>query len=136
MDNFDWRKMSKIVYPNGINETQYLRYGADGKWTASDKDQCCVLSNCNPAGNVAVLNAKMHPINDEDRRHMIASMEAEIQSLREFIDKYGSYPKWKSEIKDANRGIARLEKEIHRLRELSFPQALPTPEERGEQEIT
>lgn len=79
MENFDWRKMSKLTFPSGANETEYLRFEANGTWTASNKERVCTLTNSNPANAVAVLNAKMHPVNDEDRGHMIASLHECIQ---------------------------------------------------------
>ena len=30
MENFDWRKMSKLTFPSGANETEYLRFEANG----------------------------------------------------------------------------------------------------------
>ena len=49
MENFDWRKMSKLTFPPGVNETEYLRFEANGTWTASDKEQVCTMTNSNPA---------------------------------------------------------------------------------------
>ena len=121
MTDFNWRKMSKLTFPAGVNETQYLYYEAEGKWTASDKERLCVMPNSDPAGSVAVLNAKMHPVNNEDRGHMIESLEASKQHFEKFFEEYGAYPQWKSEAKNARKCITRLEKEINRLRELSLP---------------
>lgn len=121
MENFDWRKMSKLTFPPGVNETQYLRFEANGTWTATDKEQTCVMTNTNPANAVAVLNAKMHPVNDGDRGHMIASLQEWIQWYQVFLAKYGAYPQWKSESKDTRRGIDRMENEIKRLRDLELP---------------
>ena len=84
MENFDWRKMSKLTFPSGANETEYLRFEANGTWTASDKERVCTLTNSNPANAVAVLNAKMHPVNDEDRGHMIASLHEWVQRYQAF----------------------------------------------------
>lgn len=85
MENFDWRKMSKLIFPSGVNETEYLRFEANGTWTASDKEQVCTMTNSNPANAVAVLNAKMHPVNDEDRGHMITSLHEWIQRYQAFF---------------------------------------------------
>ncbi|QBB67381.1 hypothetical protein SRB521_03124 [Intestinimonas butyriciproducens] len=35
---------------------------------------------------------------------------------------YGAFPQWKSDTKDARKGIERMEKEIKRLREMELPQ--------------
>lgn len=120
MENFNWRKMSKLTFPSGTNETQYLRFEENGTWTASDKEQVCVMTNSNPASAVAVLNAKMHPANDEDRGHMIASLYEWIQRYQAFLAAYGGFSQWKSDAKDARKGIERMEKEIKRLREMEF----------------
>lgn len=122
MENFDWRKMSKLTFPNGVNETEYLRFEANGTWTASDKEQVCTMTNTNPANAVAVLNAKMHPVNDEDRWHMIDSLQEWIQRYKEFLTIYGDFPQWQSDSKDVRRGVERMEQEIKRLREIEFPQ--------------
>lgn len=122
MENFDWRKMSKLTFPSGANETEYLRFEANGTWTASDKERVCTLTNSNPANAVAVLNAKMHPVNDEDRGHMITSLHEWIQRYQAFLAAYGAFPQWKSDIKDAHKDIERMEKEIKRLREMELPQ--------------
>ena len=122
MENFDWRKMSKLTFPNGVNGTEYLRFEANGTWTASDKEQVCTMTNTNPANAVAVLNAKMHPVNDEDRWHMIDSLQEWIQRYKEFLTIYGDFPQWQSDSKDVRRGVERMEQEIKRLREIEFPQ--------------
>ena len=88
MENFDWRKMSKLTFPSGANETEYLRFEANGTWTASDKERVCTLTNSNPANAVAVLNAKMHPVNDKDRGHMIASLHEWVQRYQAFLAAY------------------------------------------------
>lgn len=121
MEDFNWRKMSKLTFPLGVNEIQYLRFEANGTWTATDKEQICVLTNTHPANAVAVLNAKMHPVNDGGRGHMIASLQEWIQRYQVFLAEYGAYPQWKSESKDAHRGIRRMEDEIKRLRDLELP---------------
>lgn len=122
MDRFDWRRMSKLTFPSGVNEIQYLRFEANGTWTASDKEQTCTMTNSNPANAVAVLNAKMHPINDEDRGHMIASLHEWTQRYQAFIAVYGAFRQWKVDIKDARKSIERMEKESERLRKLELPQ--------------
>jgi hypothetical protein len=122
MDNFDWRTMSTLTFPASINPTEYLRYEANGTWTATNKDQTCVDTNSNPAYAVAVLKAKMHPINDEDRGHMIASLHKWIQQCQAFIDKCGPFRQWKADVKDARKGIDRMRKEIERLQKLELHQ--------------
>lgn len=121
MENFDWRKMSKLTFPSGANETEYLRFEANGTWTASDKEQICTTTNTNPANAVAVLNAKMHPANNEDRWHMVDTLREWIQRYQEFLEKYGALPQWEPDTKDARRGIERMEKDIKRLGEMEFP---------------
>lgn len=122
MDNFDPKRMSKITYPCGVNETEYLRLVEDGKWIASDKEQICVLYNYDLAKSVAALNAQLHPINSTDRDAMIVSLKKEIELCQEFLNKYVSWPAWKSsiEVKDARRGIKHMEKEIARLKKMDF----------------
>jgi len=122
MDNFDPKKFSKITYPLGVNETVYLWLAGNGKWMSSDKEQLCVFHNFQPAGDVAVLNAKLHPINSTDRDAMIVSLEEEIKGYQRFLDEYGRRPAWKAstEVKDARRGIKRMEKEITHLGEKEF----------------
>lgn len=88
MENFNWRKMSKLTFPSGTNETQYLRFEENGTWTASDKEQVCVMTNSNPASAVAVLNAKMHPANDEDRGHSISSYQKLYDMAIEYIESH------------------------------------------------
>lgn len=122
MENFNWRKMSKITFPSGTSETEYLRFEENGTWTASDKEQFYVLTNTNPAYSVAMLNAKMHPVNDQDRRHMIASLQEWIQRNQDFLAKYGTQPQCRADAKDALKGIDRMEKEIARLKEMKLPQ--------------
>ena len=122
MDNFDPKRLSKLTYPPGINETEYLWFVGNGKWMASNKDQTCTSSNHHPANAIAVLNAKFHPINSANRDAMIASLEEEIVMCQKFLNEYGNWPAWKSstEVKDARRGIKRMEQEITRLREWEF----------------
>ena len=38
-----------------------------------------------------------------------------------FLAAYGAFPQWKSDTKDARKGIERMEKEIERLSEMEFP---------------
>lgn len=121
MDSFDWRKMSKLTYPLGVNEVEYLRFENNGTWTSSDKDQICIMTNTKPANAVAVLNAKMHPINDADRGYMVASLYEWIERYQAFIAEYGAFPQWKVDVKHAHKSIERMEKEIERLQALSLP---------------
>lgn len=118
MPDFDYRTLSKIVFPNG-DETQYLQY-ADGRWTASNRDQTCVLTNTCLGYAVASLNAKLRPASGADRDHMIASLREWIRHNEDFLEEYGSLPQWESKVKDARKGISRLEKEILRLESIVF----------------
>lgn len=120
MENFDWRKMSKLTYPLGVNEVEYLRFEDNGTWTSSDKGQICVMTNTKPANAVAELNAKMHPINDADCRHMIDSLREWIQHYQAFVTDYGSLPQWKVDVKHSHKSCERMEKEIERLQGLNL----------------
>lgn len=51
---------------------------------------------------------------------MILSLQNRLQYNSIFLEKYGAYPQWKSDVKDARKGIARLEKEIERLNGMQF----------------
>lgn len=78
MESFDYHKMSKLVFPPGINE--------------------------------------------EDRDHMIISLQDWIKHNNTFLEQYGTYTKWQAETKSVRRGIERMQKEIVRLKEIGFPQ--------------
>lgn len=120
MDSFNWRTMSKMTSTAGV---EYLRLEENGSWTASDREQACVLNNTSLGYAVAMVDAKLYPINSTDRDAMIVSLEEWTVRCQEFLDEYGSRPNWKStvEVKDARRGIRRMEKEITRLMGLQFP---------------
>lgn len=122
MENLDYRNMSKLTFPSGINETEYLRFEEDETWTASSRDRVCVSTNSNIGYAVAILNAKLHPINKEDRDRMIISLQDWIKHNNTFLEQYGTYTKWQAEIKGIQRGILRMQKEIVRLKEIEFPQ--------------
>lgn len=119
MDNFDWRTMSKMTSAAGV---EYLRLEENGFWTASDREQTCVLNNTCLGYAVAMIDAKLYPINCVDRDAMIVSLQAWIRRCQKFLDEYGNRPNWKSstEVKDARRGIRRMEKEITRLKGMEF----------------
>jgi len=119
MDHFDWHTMSKMTSTAGV---EYLRLEENGTWTASDKEQICVLMNTSLGYAVAMVDAKLHPINSADRDAMIVSLEEWIGMTQKFLDEYGNRPAWKSsiEVKDGRRGIRRTEKEISRLRGMEF----------------
>ena len=121
MDSFNWRTMSKMTSTAGV---EYLRLEEDGTWTASDREQTCVLNNICLDYAVAMLDAKLSPINGTDRDAMIVSLEEWIVRCRGFLAEYGNRPAWRSstEVKDARRGIKRMEREIARLGKLEFPQ--------------
>ena len=120
MDNFDPKKLSKMT--SAANGVEYLRLEGNGYWTASDKEQICVLNNVSLGYAVAMTDAKLHPINGADRDAMIVSLQEWIAETQKFLDKYGDRPAWKSsvEVKDARRGLRRTEKEIARLRGMDF----------------
>lgn len=122
MGDFDWRKMSKLVFPPGINETEYLWFEQDGTWTASSRDRVCVSTNSCVGYAVATLNAKLYPIDSKDRDHMIISLQDWIKHNNTFLEQYGTYTKWQAETKSVRRGIERMQKEIVRLKEIKFPQ--------------
>lgn len=122
MENLDYRNMSKLTFPSGINETEYLRFEEDETWTASSRDRVCVSTNSNIGYAVATLNAKLHPINKEDRDHMIISLQDWIKHNNTFLEQYGTCTKWQSETKSIQRGILRMQKEIVHLKEIEFPQ--------------
>lgn len=120
MDNFDPKRMSKMT--SAANGTEYLRLEGNGYWTASDREQICVLNNVSLGYAVAMTDAKLHPISGVDRDAMIVSLQEWIGQTQKFLDDYSSRPAWKSstEVKDARRGLKRTEKEIARLRGLEF----------------
>lgn len=122
MEDFDWRKMSKLTFPSGINEPEYLRFEQDGTWTASSRDMCCVTTNSCIGYAVAVLNAKLHPINNGDRDHMITSLQNWVKHDNAFLDKYNACHNLQAEVKRVRRGISRMQKEILRPEEIEFPQ--------------
>lgn len=122
MGNFDYRKLSKLTFPSGINETEYLQFEKDGTWTASSRDRVCVSTNTNLGYAVATLNAKLHPVSSDDRNHMITSLQNWIQHNDTFLEKYGTYPQWQSEAKSVRRGVSRMQKEIVRLNGMDFLQ--------------
>ena len=122
MENFDYRNMSKLTFPPGVNETEYLRFEKNGTWTASSRDMVCILTNTNIEYAVATLNAKLHPVNSDDRNQMITSLQNWIQHNDTFLEKYGTYPQWQSEAKNVRRGISRMQNEIVRLKGIEFPQ--------------
>lgn len=118
MEEFNYRKLSKLTYPAGINETMYLRFAPDGRCEASDKGRECVLHNFGAADCVGVLNAKLHPVNDSDRTQMIAALEKCLVAYQRFLNKYSTLKNMKGECSDYKKYIARTEREIGRLREL------------------
>ncbi len=119
MDNFDWRKMSKMTSVG--NGTQYLRLEGN-TWIVTDKEQTYIFNNVDIDYDVSMLDAKLYPISGIDRNAMIASLEDGIEKYQKFLNEYGSRPNWKSttEVKDARRGLKRKKKEILRLREMEF----------------
>lgn len=121
MEEFDYRKLSKLTYPSGINETMYLRFAPDGRCEASDKGRECVLHNFGAADCVGVFNAKLHPINDADRAQMIAALEKCLVGYQRFLTKYGALKHMRGECGDYKKYIDRTEKEVQRLKGLTLP---------------
>lgn len=121
MDNFNWRTMSKMTSTAGV---EYLRLEENGSWTSSDREQTCVLNNTCLGYAVAMLDAKLSPISGTDRDAMIVSLQEWTERCQDFLNEYGNRPAWKSsvEVKDARRGIKRMEREIARLGKLEFLQ--------------
>ena len=120
MEEFDYRKLSRLTYPSGANETMYLRFSPDGRCEASDRERECVMHNFGAADCVGVLNAKLHPVNDADRTQMIAALEKCLVGYQRFITKYGTLKHMKGECGDYRKFVSRTEKEMQRLKELKL----------------
>lgn len=120
MEKFDYRSMSRLTFPAGINETMYLRFAPDSRCEASDRRRELVMRNFGAADCVGVLNAKLHPVNDADRTQMIAALEKCLVEYQRFISRFGALEHMKGECRDYRKYIQRTQKELRRLEDLKL----------------
>lgn len=111
-------QQSKMTWPAGANETQYLFFDDDGRCAARSKDGETVTQNFGFAA-VADPGAHLHPADDRDRTLMLAGLQRYRDYLKRAVDdvppKRKPSPALAATIRNHQRGIARLNSEIARL---------------------
>ena len=112
-------RCSRITWPAGANETQYLFFDDDGRCAARSKDGETVTQNFGFAAAVADPGAHLHPADDRDRALMLAGLQGYRDYLKRSVDnlpqKHKPSPELAETIKNHQKSITRLSAEIERL---------------------